>query len=318
VARVCVIIPAFNAEQHIEEALRSVRSQTYVDWEIVVCDDCSTDRTAELVRSFGERVTLVRSETNSGPAAARNLAIEHSNGELLAFLDADDYWLPAHLERMVAFYDSGEDVGIVACNASLLQESRLRPETYMDLVRFPRNVTLHRILRANPFVSVLAPRQVVDEVGGFCPELARAQDYDLWIRIVEAGYTVVATREVLAVRRIRPQSWSSNVRVMAHYSQQTYRRALERGNLSRRERRVARRELRHARLTERSVSDEGLSYRRALRTLPLLLLVVAEHPLSWRDLPRKLARGKQFFVPVPPLRRAPARGSDSAAGVLTN
>jgi glycosyltransferase involved in cell wall biosynthesis len=165
--RVSVIIPAYNAEEHIEQALRSVESQTYDDWEIVVCDDCSTDRTAEFAH--------VRTEANSGPAVARNLAISHSSGELLAFLDADDYWLPTYLERLVELHDSsGKDVGIVACNAAILQEERLRPDTHMDVVRFPEEVTLPRLLQANPFVSVIAPRRVVDEVGGFCPELIRA------------------------------------------------------------------------------------------------------------------------------------------------
>jgi teichuronic acid biosynthesis glycosyltransferase TuaG len=315
--RVSVIIPAFNAEEHLGEALRSVQSQTYDDWEIVVCDDCSTDATAELARSFGDRVTLVQTEVNSGPATARNLAIRHSGGELLAFLDADDYWLPAYLERLVSLHDleqaAGDNVGIVACNASLLQAGRLRPETYMEIVGFPQKVTLRRLLRANPFAGALTPRRVVDEVGGFCPELSRSQDFDLWIRIVEAGHQVVATNEVLAVRRIRPQSWSSDVGLTALYTQATYRHALERGKLSPREQRVARRELRHARLIERAVSEEGLSYGRALRALPLLLLVVAEHPDTWRSLPGKLARGKQFFAPIPPLRRAPARRSDGGA-----
>src|SRR5215470_13185901 len=137
--RVSVIIPAFNAEEYLGDALRSVQSQTYDDWEAVVCDDCSTDATAALARGFGDRVILVRTETNSGPAAARNLAIRYSSGELLAFL-----------ERMMSLHDSaeGENAGIVACNSSLLQSGRLRPETYMDIVRFPQEVTLRRILRA--------------------------------------------------------------------------------------------------------------------------------------------------------------------------
>ncbi len=162
--RVSVIIPAFNAEEYIEQALRSVLGQTSDDWEIVVCDDCSTDATAERVRSLGDRITLVRTETNSGPAVARNLAIAHSSGELLAFLDSDDYWLPVYLERQVALYDSANaangDVGIVACNASLLRNNDKRPETHMDVVRFPRNVGLRRLLRSNPiFGSALAPRR---------------------------------------------------------------------------------------------------------------------------------------------------------------
>jgi glycosyltransferase involved in cell wall biosynthesis len=302
--RVSVIIPAFNAEEHIEEALRSVRGQTYHDWEIVLCDDCSTDRTVERGRSFGDGLTLVRTETNAGPGAARNLAIEHSSGELLALLDADDYWLPTYLERQVSLYNSNEatsgNVGIVACNASLLKAGGLHPRTWMDIARFPREVTLHRLLQSNPiFVSVLAPRRVVDEVGGFCPDLFRAQDFDLWIRIVEAGYRVVATREVLAVHRLRPTSLSSDVRAVARYSQRTYRRALERGNLSQREQRVARRELRHRRLVEQIASERGLSYRQALRALPLLLLVLAEQPRRWRSLPRLITRGRRALTPFP-------------------
>ncbi len=301
--RVSVIIPAFNAEEYIEQALRSVLDQTYDDWEIVVCDDCSTDATAERVRSFGDRLRLVRTGANSGPAAARNLAIAHSSGELLAFLDSDDYWLPAYLERQVALYDSANaptgDVGIVACNASLLRSNGTRPETHMDVVRFPRKVGLPRLLRSNPiFGSALAPRRVVDEIGGFCPDLSRAQDFDLWIRIVEAGYRVVATREVLAVHRVRATSWSSDVGVMARYTQSTYRRALERGNLSVRERRIARRELRRQRLIEQISFERGLSYRRTLRSLPLLLLVVAEHPHTWRSVPRLVGRGRKALTPL--------------------
>jgi teichuronic acid biosynthesis glycosyltransferase TuaG len=303
--RVSVIIPAFNAEEHIEHAIQSVQSQTYENWEIVVCDDCSTDGTAERASGYGDRLTLVSTETNAGAAMARNLAIEHSGGELLALLDADDYWRPAFLERQVALYDSGQaefgNVGIVACNASLLQaDGDHHHETYMQLARFPREVTLPRLLRHNPiFSSVVTPRRVVDEVGGFCPELQRAQDFDLWIRIVEAGYRVVATREVLAVHRVGLPSLSSDVVAMARYTQRTYRRAQERGNLSRREQRVVRRELRRRRLYEQIASDRGLSYRRALRTLPLLLVVVAEHPDRWPSLPSLVARGRRALAPFP-------------------
>jgi teichuronic acid biosynthesis glycosyltransferase TuaG len=301
--RVSVIIPAFNAEEHIEEALRSVQAQTFRDWEIVVCDDCSTDATVERVRILGDEPRLVRTETNSGPAVARNLAIAHSSGELLGLLDADDYWLPSYLERQVSLYDSAQarhgNVGIVACNASLLRRDGFGRRTYMDVVRFPREVTLLRLLQANPiFSSVLAPRRVVDEVGGFSPELSRSQDFDLWIRIVEARYRIVATREVLAVHRVGTSSWSSDLRVAARYSQETYRRALERGNLSAGERRIARREIRRKRLIERIASGHGMSYARALRALPLLLVVLAEHPHTLRSLPRLVARGRKALTPL--------------------
>jgi teichuronic acid biosynthesis glycosyltransferase TuaG len=302
--RVSVIIPAFNAEPHIEEALRSVQNQTYNDWEIVLCDDGSTDRTVERARSVGCGVAVVQSTNNLGPAAARNLAIEHCSGELLVFLDADDYWLPSYLERQVSQYDEGQaqygNVGIVACNASLLEPDGMRAETHMEAVRFPSEVTLDRLLRYNPiYISALAPRRAVEEVGGFCADLSGTADYDLWIRIVEAGYKVLATREPLAVYRIGSPSLSSDARAMARDMQQTYRRALERGNLPPRERRIARRELRRQDLVERIASADGLSYRQALRALPLLLLVIAEHPRAWPSLPRMIARGRSTLGPFP-------------------
>ena len=119
--RVSVIIPAYNAERHLADALRSVEAQTYGDWEVVVADDASSDATAAIAESF-PRIALVRSATNVGPAGARNLAIEQSGGELLALLDSDDTWLPNYLEEQVCLYDESRDakVGIVACNARIL------------------------------------------------------------------------------------------------------------------------------------------------------------------------------------------------------
>jgi glycosyltransferase involved in cell wall biosynthesis len=301
--RVSIIIPAFNAQEHIEEALRSVQCQSFDDWEVVVCDDGSGDATAEIAGSF-DKVSVVGDGTNRGLAAARNLAISAARGELLALLDADDRWLPEYLAQQVTLYDRSQDrygnVGIVACNALLLGPDGVRAETRMDIVPFPDTLTLSHLLRYNPiFVGVLLPRRVVCEVGGFCSDLRRTEDMDLWLRIVEAGYRVVATREPLAVYRIGGPSLSSDAGAMARSMQLTYRRALERGNLSPREQRVARRELRRQRLVEHMSSEHGLSYRQTLRALPLLLLVVLEHPRSWRSLPRLVARGRGALAPFP-------------------
>src|SRR4051794_5959509 len=115
--RVSVIIPAFNAERYLADALRSVRTQTYADWEVVVGDDGSTDRTVEIAAGFGERVKIVGAEKNAGPAAARNRAVAQASGELLALLDADDLWLPEFLEHQVTLFDETQgrygDVGLV-------------------------------------------------------------------------------------------------------------------------------------------------------------------------------------------------------------
>jgi glycosyltransferase involved in cell wall biosynthesis len=296
--RVSVIIPAFNAEAYLGEALRSVHSQTYRDWEVVIGDDESTDGTVAVARGFDERVTVVTNRPNAGPATARNLAIAHASGELLAFLDADDYWERDFLKEQVGLFDNEQarlgKIGIVASNARVLAGDRFLPRTYTELFGFPDEVAPSRLLTSNPiFVSALSPRAVVEEVGGFCPEIFGAEDRDLWLRIVELGYRVVANRSPLAVYRVTPDSVSSNPASMARAAQIFYRRALERGNLNAHERRIARRELRLQRAVERVASANGVSYRRVLRALPLLVLVAAEHPKRWPAYLRMLAGGKR-------------------------
>ena len=97
---VTVIIPAYNAGRTISAALESVFAQTYRDFDVIVVDDGSTDDTALRVAEWGHQVTYIRQE-NGGPASARNEAVRHSRSPLIAFLDADDVWLPRKLERQV-------------------------------------------------------------------------------------------------------------------------------------------------------------------------------------------------------------------------
>src|SRR5688500_7031207 len=102
---VSVVMPAYNAEATIASAMASVRAQTYAGWELIVVDDGSTDRTAEIAAGAAatdKRIRVIR-QRNQGVAAARNAAIEAATGRYLAFLDADDLWLPSKLERQLCF-----------------------------------------------------------------------------------------------------------------------------------------------------------------------------------------------------------------------
>jgi teichuronic acid biosynthesis glycosyltransferase TuaG len=293
--RVSVIIPAFNAEAYIGDALRSVDAQTYGDWEVVLGDDRSTDGTVAVAKEFGDRVNIVTASENAGPATARNRAIAHASGELLAFLDADDYLLPTFLEEQVAQFDRHRDAGIVTCDARVLTDDGFLPRTYMQIVDFPDRVTKAVLLRGNPIFKAISPRAAVEEAGGFDPEIFGVEDWDLWLKIVERGYGVVANRSALAVYRLAPESVSSNHASMARSSQLFYRRALERGNLTARERRIARRELRLQQAIERVASEDGRSVGRIARALPLLTLVALEHPNRWPSYARMLAHRRLRF-----------------------
>ena len=269
--RVTVVVPAHNAADHIEDTLRSVIRQTFTDWEVIVVDDGSTDATVELARGVDARVNVIRNPRRGGPAAARNLAVAAAQGELLALLDADDQMLPTYLEHQVRLFDTEQArdgrVGIVACDALVLEHGGLRKHPYSAIAGTAAGTTLETLLRSNPiFISVLVPREVVVTAGAFEPQAFGVEDHDLWIRVAELGYRIVATDLPLAIYRKHASSISSNKAAMARQSELVYRRALARGNLNQDQRRIARRSLR----LQRSVGEleEFLSYP-SWRTVPL-------------------------------------------------
>src|SRR4051812_22772463 len=144
-SRVSVIVPAHEAAGTIAATLDSVAEQRFGDWEVIVADDGSSDATAEIVEGHLVGARLVRSPAARGPAAARNAALRHAGGELVAFLDADDTWLPAYLGRQVARYEAeqaagGPPVGMVAWDARVRLGAADQPFTYVEQARREQHV----------------------------------------------------------------------------------------------------------------------------------------------------------------------------------
>ena len=104
--KVSIITPSWNSEKYIEKTIESVQKQTYMNWEMIVVDDCSTDRTVEIVEKISEedpRVRIIRQEVNGGAAKARNRSLCEATGRYIAYLDADDIWKPTKLEKPVSY-----------------------------------------------------------------------------------------------------------------------------------------------------------------------------------------------------------------------
>lgn len=314
VPRVTVIIPAYNSADVLPEALRSVQAQTSDDWEVVVCDDGSTDNTAEVAERFGERFRVIRNERNLGPAGARNRALGAASGELIALLDADDYWLPEYLEEQVSFYEASEmeqpGVGVVTCDAVIVGPDGPVEGTLRDRVPFPSRPTLAKLLVKNTiYGSSLLPRAIAEEVDGFSPECA--EDHDLWVKILECGYRPVCNPKAVAVYRLREGSRSSNLLGMARNWQALERLALERGRLRWWERRIAHRELRYYQLLEdiaeiriQRASGGRVSPSRVVHAAPRLAVVALENPMRWIRLIGRLIGGKGSLMQ----RLIPGRG----------
>jgi glycosyltransferase involved in cell wall biosynthesis len=292
VPRVSVIVPAKDSAATIGRALRSVAAQVYEDWEVVLCDDGSSDDTADVARAtLGDRVTVVRHERAQGPAAARNRAIRDAGGELMAFLDADDELAPEFLAVQVARFDAEvaagrTDVGLLACDALVVGDGVPPGQTY--LAQFREEVepmTLERVLRRNcVYVATVVPRPVGEELGWFAPELFGTEDHDFWVRILETGRRAVLSRQVLATYHHSSGSVSSNIASQGVNNQKTYVRALGRGNLTPAARRIARREVRYNRAMEAAAKawfDRDL--RAAVRAAPVLIAVALTRPSHWGD-----------------------------------
>ena len=101
---VSIIMPSYNSEKYIKDSIESVLNQTYPFWELLIVDDCSTDQTVDIIKSFkDERIKLFQNEVNSGAAISRNWALREAKGKWIAFLDSDDLWLPTKLEEQLKF-----------------------------------------------------------------------------------------------------------------------------------------------------------------------------------------------------------------------
>jgi teichuronic acid biosynthesis glycosyltransferase TuaG len=191
VPRVSVIIPAFNMEQHIGETLDSLARQTFVSFEAIIVDDCSTDRTASIVQdraAVDPRIRYIRMERNSNrPAVPRNRGLAEARGEFVAFLDHDDLWFERKLERQIRVLDSRPDLALVHSYLwEFTENSRFR-----GLVHLPnplRRRASYETLRKHNVVlcsSAVARLQVLRDLGGFDerPELRTVEDYQLWLRL---------------------------------------------------------------------------------------------------------------------------------------
>lgn len=202
-----VIIPAFNCEKYIGAALRSALGQTYNNIEIIVIDDCSTDKTRDIIRSFDDgRIRLLDVEKNSGAAASRNLGLDSAAGEFIAFLDADDIWSRDKLEKQISSIRKG-GAKITYCSYGFCDESGKR--TGKDFI-VPTCCDFETML----FRSLISMSTGVvrrDAVGDirFSGEVYH-EDLLFWLRLLKKNGPALGIVEPLALYRQRPGSRSSD------------------------------------------------------------------------------------------------------------
>ena len=180
-----VIIPTYNREMFILEALESVALQTRAPYEVVVVDDGSTDRTHALVTKHFPSVIYIRTD-NQGVSTARNTGFQRSKGNIIAFLDSDDLWLPSKLEEQLAYLEKNPEIRILHCNeewrrtGKLLSQKKHHKKKGGELFfeSLPRCVI-------SPS-AVIMRKEILIEFGQFDEDLVACEDYDLWLRITSS------------------------------------------------------------------------------------------------------------------------------------
>ena len=203
-ARVAIVMPAFEAEDEIRHAIDSVLAQTYSDWQLIVVDDGSTDGTADVARSVSDpRIAVVTLEHTGLPAAARNAGISATGSEFVAFLDADDVWEPTKLELQVALMDARPEVGLVYSYADHLVDGERRRVDWEPL----GDDAFAQLSGGNALYNstVILRRALLEQFGLLDedPRLRGTEDYALWLRL--AGRTEFAcVPERLLLYRVRP------------------------------------------------------------------------------------------------------------------
>ena len=218
---VSIITPSYKSERFISQTIESVLAQTYKNWEMIIVDDVSPDNSNEIIEEYSKkdsRIKLIKLEKNSGPAVARNRAIEEAKGRYIAFLDADDLWHPEKLEKQIAFM-SKNDLAFTYSSYNLMDEEG----NSLGSFKTKEKITYSEMLKTCS-VGCLTAIYDTKKLGKvYMPNILKRQDYGLWLKILKEINTTKGIVEPLGTYRILKNSVSSNKINAAKYQWKIYR-----------------------------------------------------------------------------------------------
>lgn len=207
---ISIIMPAYNAEKTIRESIQSIIAQTFIDWELIVIDDGSSDDTADILSELADsdsRIHFLQNEKNSGASYTRNRAVALAKGEWIAFLDSDDLWKPEKLEKQLALCDKYPDM-VICYTASSFIDDNGKPYSYV--MSAIEKLTYNTLLRKNLMScsSVMIRTSVMKEIK--MPSDKMHEDYFVWLTVLREHRIAYGINEPLLVYRLCTNSKSSN------------------------------------------------------------------------------------------------------------
>ena len=238
--KVSVIIPTYNCARYLPGAIESVLRQTYRDFEVIVVNDGSPDDTDSAVAPYLDRITYIK-QANLGAPAARNRGLAASTGELIAFLDDDDEWVPEKLRLQVPEFDDAE-VGLVYSDLRVVHDDGRVEESFLATRPLAASGYIFENFLASGFIltsCVAVSRRCLEDVGDFDESMRSLQDFDLWFRILRR-WKAALVRRPLALRRLRAGNMTSDRNLPSRFYVRLYEKVLTEFELSPRERAIAR------------------------------------------------------------------------------
>lgn len=224
---ISVVIPLYNKVETIQSTLESVLKQTIPPYEIVVIDDGSTDESVQIIRHLNiPKLSLVQ-QKNKGAAAARNAGIKQAKGDFIAFLDADDYWHPNHLEVIRSLIETYPEQSVFATALEVENKVRIFPSHYSIENFEPHKIYCLNYFTASLQTSVLSSsntvikKEICERIGLFNPNYISGQDTDFWIRI-GLRYSIIFSSTICVRYNFEPGSLSNrskNLQTKPSYEQ---------------------------------------------------------------------------------------------------
>ena len=213
--KVTVVIPTYNRPQYVCEAIDSVLNQTYTDFEIIVIDDGSVTDIGETVAHYGSKIRFHK-QPNGGLASARNAGLALATGDLIAFLDDDDRWLPHKLENQVNLFRQDPKIDGVYGTVTEFDD---KADTQRNHEFLGVSVDIHTILKQHfpPMQTLLVRTSVLKQLNGFALDLKGVEDWDLYLRLF-ASYKMAGIPEIMAEVRCHGDNMSKNIEESCLYS----------------------------------------------------------------------------------------------------
>lgn len=197
---VSVVIPTYNRSAYLKEAVESVLAQSYINTEIIVVDDGSTDDTHSVIKSYNGRVIYIKQE-NNGPSSARNRGISIASGVFIAFLDSDDLWHRDKLEKQLGLFEKNDNIGLVASGHDVINNRSELINRYIlgsSELHQLKNKQLYKNFFSTP--SVIVRKTCFDNAGLFNENLCFAEDWDMWLRILRISDVGIVNEPLVIIR----------------------------------------------------------------------------------------------------------------------